>query len=113
MRCRQHDRGDLFCRTCGAKLNIDELRPESFAEMEKTGAAQRIGKILGRIVILVVLLGLVRGADHAVPPPRNLVTGDLSEKDVAALKAKYQRMQQPSRKAVQIHLQHRQRPRRS
>ena len=90
--------GAIFCRTCGAKLNIDELRPESFAEMEKVGVAQRIGKILGRVAILIVLLGLVGVLITLFLPARNLITGDLSEKDVAALKAKYQRMQQPSRK---------------
>lgn len=45
----------VFCRGCGDRLNLDEIKPDNFADLGEKKSAD-IGKNLIAIVIVAVLL---------------------------------------------------------
>ena len=52
--------GPIFCRTCGGKLNLDELKPESFVQKQDS-LAKKLGQMLQRALVLVIVVGLFGG----------------------------------------------------
>jgi len=70
--------GAIFCRNCGVKLNLDDIRPNTLNQREES-IKRNIGGICRRIISLVVLLGLIAvlvGSFMAVPMPANSLDTD-------------------------------------
>ncbi len=87
--------GAIFCRTCGEKLNIHELSPDVFdAPPEPVGA--KVAKIIQRVVILVVLVGVAALVAGLFYPVKVTVTGTLDEKESAVAARKYAALQAPT-----------------
>lgn len=86
--------GAIFCRTCGEKLNLDELKPDAFdAPPEAMGA--KIGRIAQRLILLVLGVGLVVLIVGMFWPAPIRYVGDLEEADMAMAQRKFQGLQNP------------------
>jgi hypothetical protein len=84
--------GAIFCRGCGQKLNLDEIRPDSLQDKEKTGAgALAIVRRIVVVVLLVVVLGFL-GLMFMPSPGAN--SGSVPEDVAKKLQDKYTAMQQ-------------------
>ncbi len=64
--------GAIFCRTCGGRLNLDELRPESFNEAQDS-VGKRVGIMVSRIATLVVVFAFVGIVVAAFLPPGDVI----------------------------------------
>lgn len=53
--------GAIFCRSCGSKLNLEDLKPDDIAEKKSAFSVQTVGKSLFKLVKLVVLVVLISG----------------------------------------------------
>ena len=86
--------GAIFCRTCGGKLNLDELTPDAFDEKEAT-AAKKLGKVAGRLAtlaVLFVLVGLLVAMFLPVPLP---VSGEVEPQALYRAMLQYQLLKVP------------------
>lgn len=62
--------GSIFCRSCGERLNLDELRPEEIAKHSRQSGVKTAALIAGRAVKLVILLALILSLVGLFVPPR-------------------------------------------
>lgn len=63
--------GAIFCRSCGDKLELDELQPADIVRAGRRGPVQTFFLIAGRAVKLLVLLGLVACLALLFVPPKD------------------------------------------
>jgi len=82
--------GAIFCRTCGARLNLDELRPE--VELEKQQKPKTAVTIVVRIITLAVFLALAALAALLLLPPAVRVHGQLDPQQLQQAQARFRRM---------------------
>jgi len=89
--------GAIFCRSCSAKLELDDIKPETFEEKEKSPAA-KAGLIIQRLISLAIFL-VVAGAVVAIfLPGEGRVTDEFEEKAVKKLDREYKFVLKPTRK---------------
>jgi len=63
----------IFCRSCGKRLNLEELRPE--AEMQKDNKNSQTGDMITRVIMVIIavaLLGLGAMIMYPVSCPENV-----------------------------------------
>jgi len=83
--------GAIFCRSCGAKLDLDEIRPET--EMKKEASvAKNLKTIAGRIVVLVVFLILAGVLAGLLLPAPGAVQGELNDQETQKAVARARQM---------------------
>jgi hypothetical protein len=87
--------GAIFCRTCGEKLNLNELSPDVF-DAPKVPASVKLVKMLQRVLILVILVAIVALVAGIFLPTTIKVTGDLDENGKSVAQRKYAALQAPS-----------------
>jgi hypothetical protein len=87
--------GAIFCRTCGEKLNLNELSPDVF-DAPKVPASVKLMKMLQRVVILVILVAIVALVAGLFLPTTIKSTGDLPENEKSVAGRKYAALQAPS-----------------
>lgn len=58
--------GDLFCRHCGAEIDLNNLDPKQFKKEKKTG---RLAKFIDTVCSLLVFFGLVFSIMLLIPGP--------------------------------------------
>jgi len=82
--------GAIFCRSCGARLNLDDLKPDEIIDEKPDGMAKRVFRIAGRLVVLVIflLLLLVVGALFA-PAPGNVTGAEVTGADLKKVQGRY------------------------
>lgn len=81
--------GALFCRNCGGKLNINELRPET-ENQRRQHQGVRVGRILYRLVVLAVLAAVVGVLVGLFLAPTLRPQSALSDAEQAAAEKKFQ-----------------------
>lgn len=89
--------GAIFCRTCGEKLNLDELKPDAFDEPDES-MGHKIGRIAQRILILALVVGGIGVLVGLFWPLDIQVTGELDPTASARAERKFGAVQQPSPK---------------
>jgi len=89
--------GAIFCRTCGEKLNLNELTPEVF-DAPPVPASVKIARMVQRVLILVVLLVLIGLIAGLFFPTSIVVTGTLDQNGIAVSQRKYQALQAPTKR---------------
>ena len=94
--------GAIFCRTCGAKLDLDAMRPESFLEQGET-KAKKLGIIILRICTLAIVFALVGLLVALFLPTKGTISGELDKKAMSRVSVIYKWMQRPSRKYHVFH----------
>jgi len=83
--------GAIFCRGCGQKLNIDDLRPEDIAAAANKNAPKKSGPL--RTIISTLVLLVVLGILGAIfMPPEYQVQGELPEDQYNQARARLTRM---------------------
>ena len=87
--------GAIFCRTCGEKLELDELTPEVFDAPPEPIAA-KIGRILSRLILFVLLVGGIGLLAGVFWPAKIAVTGTLDQAASAKAGRKFQAVKTPS-----------------
>lgn len=87
--------GAIFCRTCGEKLNLNELSPEIF-DAPPVPAGVKIARMAQRIVILVIVLGIVAFLAGLFWPATLVTTGALDQNALGVAQRKYQALQAPT-----------------
>jgi hypothetical protein len=87
--------GAIFCRTCGEKLNIEDLSPEVFDAPPEPLAA-KIGRIGGRVVLFLLIVGIVGVLVGLFWPAKVTYKGSLDQNAGAKAGRKYQAVQTPS-----------------
>lgn len=87
--------GAIFCRTCGEKLNLNELSPEVF-DAPAVPVGTKVAKIVQRLVILVVLVVLVGVIGLMFVPTAITATGALEQNALAVAGRKYAALQAPT-----------------
>ncbi len=83
--------GAIFCRTCGAKLELDAIRPETEMK-QQASVAKNLKTVIGRIVALVLfiaLAGILAGL--LLPAPGN-VQGQLDDREMQRAVARARQM---------------------
>ena len=89
--------GAIFCRTCGAKLDLDAMRPESFQEQGET-TVKKVGKTVLRICTLAIFFVLLGFLVALFLPTKGTISGDLDKKAMSRVTVMYKWMQRPSKK---------------
>ncbi len=51
--------GAIFCRSCGERLNLDELKPEDIANQSRPSGLKTVAEICGRVIKLAILLLII------------------------------------------------------
>jgi len=87
--------GAIFCRTCGEKLNLNELSPDVF-DAPPVPVGAKVAKVVQRVVILVVLLGLLGLIATLFFPTPIVATGSLDQNALAVAGRKYAALQAPT-----------------
>ncbi|NOY80428.1 MAG: zinc ribbon domain-containing protein [Kiritimatiellaeota bacterium] len=83
--------GAIFCRSCGAKLNLNEIRPET--EMKKQASVTKnLKTVVGRIVALVVLVALGGILAGLLLPAPGSVVGQLDDREMQRAVARARQM---------------------
>lgn len=82
--------GAIFCRACGDKLDIEDLKPDDVADAVAQKQGSKIGRIIRNLIGLVIFLAVVGvGLLVALPPARPQVT-DLGEREQKVAQNRYQ-----------------------
>lgn len=89
--CADNMIGSIFCRSCHAKLNLDELSPDAFDEEGDT-AAKRAMEIVKKVLGLGAILALI-GVLLLIFLSTPQETGILDEKTKKGLNTKFRRIQ--------------------
>lgn len=89
--------GAIFCRTCGEKLNLDELQPDAFDEPQESAGA-KIARVAQRLIVLVLVLGGIAVLVGLFWPVKMAVSGELDQTASARAGRKFKAVQQPSAK---------------
>lgn len=87
--------GAIFCRSCGEKLNLNELSPDVF-DAPKVPASVKLAKMLQRVLILVTLVGIVALVAGLLLPVTVVTTGVLEENALGVAQRKYAGLQAPT-----------------
>lgn len=83
--------GAIFCRSCGGRLELNEIRPET--EMKKEASiTKNLKTIVGRIVALVVFLILAGILAALLLPAPGAVQGQLDDRAVQRAVARARQM---------------------
>lgn len=82
----------IFCRSCGARLNLDELEPDTILQ-EKNAKGKRIAELTGRILGVVLVVGLVVIVGGSFIPVSADASLELSDAQTKALRVKLRRLQ--------------------
>lgn len=65
--------GAIFCRSCGERLNLDELTPEDIASQNRESGLKTAAVICGRVIKLAILLLIVLClVGLFIPPPQGI-----------------------------------------
>lgn len=84
--------GAIFCRSCSAKLDLDELRPEDLAEKEES-LAKKVGAVAQRIIIVLVSVLLVVVLVAMLLPVSGLVeTSGIDQRRMSKSVSRFRRM---------------------
>jgi hypothetical protein len=89
--------GAIFCRTCGAKLELDQLRPDDIKE-KPPSIAKKIGDIVSRICILLIAAALIGLLVALFLPVPDRVLGQVETQDMRRLQSIVKRLKAPTRK---------------
>ncbi len=89
--------GAIFCRTCSAKLELDELGPEAFQEKDNK-AGKKAAMIAQRLLTVIVFLVLAGILIAMLIPASGSLMGEVDDKAWARTKVEYRRMQKPTRR---------------
>ena len=87
--------GAIFCRTCGEKLNLNDLSPDVF-DAPPVPASVKAARIIQRVLILVIVVGLVGFLAGLFWPATLVATGALDEKALNTAQNKYRALQAPT-----------------
>lgn len=82
--------GAIFCRGCGVKLEIDDLRPDDF--QDKSGQASGLKTamaIIRNLLLLVLVVGSIGVVVAMFVQPSFVPPGELNEEGAKAAKAKF------------------------
>lgn len=95
--------GAIFCRTCGKKLDLENLRPETM--MAKGGSVtKKMGGVLGRMVLVLVATVLIAVLVVLLLPVSGRVNAYLDDDALNQLEAKYVFLVQPTAEHPEITL---------
>jgi len=89
--------GAIFCRTCSAKLELDDLSPEVFDE-KGDSLAKRVGDIALRVCVVVIILLVVAMTVAMLLPVSGMLTPEPDQKLASRLELAFRRMQKPTRR---------------
>jgi hypothetical protein len=89
--------GAIFCRSCGDKLNLNEISPDVF-DAPKVPASVKLIKILQRLLLLVFLVAVVALVTGLFLPVTIAFKGDLEQGALDVSQRKYAALQNPSAK---------------
>jgi len=88
--------GAIFCRTCGDRLNLDEIRPRTLRQVQQSPAARAI-VIVYRVVLLVLIAALIAVFIGFFLPPAGRSIPALDAKTLADTSQLYESMFFPDR----------------
>ncbi|NLG14597.1 MAG: hypothetical protein GX561_10425 [Lentisphaerae bacterium] len=88
----------IFCRTCGEKLDLNELKPENLTQAAKAASAKelaskRANQIVG-IILTVILVVILAGA--LIPPAGKLAVAEPSAEALAKFEDALGKKSQPA-----------------
>ena len=87
--------GAIFCRTCGDRLELDDLTPDVFDAPPEPLSA-KVGRILTRVIVFVLVAGGIALLAGAFWPVKIAYTGNLDQGADAKASRKLQAVQSPS-----------------
>jgi len=87
--------GAIFCRSCGEKLNLNEISPEVF-DAPKVPASVKLVKMVQRVALLVIILALVALIAGLFLPVKIVVTGALEQGALDVSQRKFTALQAPT-----------------
>jgi hypothetical protein len=87
--------GAIFCRSCGEKLNLNEISPEVF-DAPKVPASVKLAKMLQRVITLVVIVAILALLAGLFLPVTISVTGSLEQSAADVSQRKYAALQAPT-----------------
>jgi hypothetical protein len=87
--------GAIFCRTCGEKLNLNELSPDVF-DAPPVPVGAKVAKILQRVLILVALVAILALVAALFFPTSIVATGSLDQKASETAGRKFAALQAPT-----------------
>ena len=89
--------GAIFCRTCGGKLDLDQLRPEDLEEKEGT-PLKKVLAIVWRLCIVTILLALIGLLVALFLPVQNVLDGNVDQKTMTKVNNRWKWVQKPNRR---------------
>ena len=95
--------GAIFCRTCGKKLDLEHLRPETMMA-KGDSVTKKMGGVLGRMVLVLVAIVLITVLVVLLLPVSGRVNAYLDDEALAQLEAKYMFLVQPSAEHPEVTL---------
>ena len=93
--------GAIFCRGCGKKLNLDELTPDAFNDPPEP-MAKKVARVVQKIVTLVLLVGVTALLAGLFWPAKNVLKGELEEKNLKQAEARFKVVVTPSPKYPRV-----------
>jgi len=82
--------GAIFCRTCGERLNLDEIRPEQ--ELAKQKQPAKLQTVIVRLVSLAIFLTVAAAIGMILWPNPGAVTGEVDQAAKKRLAAQWRIM---------------------
>ncbi len=93
--------GAIFCRGCGKKLDIDNLKPDQLESKPKK-VAKSAAHIVRNIIMLVVLVVVIGGIALALLPPKISATGELADAASATAMTKMGNLQEGRAREAEV-----------
>ena len=86
--------GAIFCRSCGSKLKLDEIRPETENQRSESFLGN-LNKMAGKIAGMLVLLALLGLLGAMLLPTPGKIEGIVDDAEMEKAMARYERLLAP------------------
>ncbi len=81
-KCREENQiGAIFCRSCGEKLELDQLTPDSFQQGGDDSKTKTVITIVRNLIILVLILAVIGAIAAVFMKPSISISNSLTEEE--------------------------------
>ena len=87
--------GTIFCRSCGSKLKLDEIRPETENQRSESFLGN-LNKIAGKLAGVLVLLALLGVLGAMLAPTPGKIEGVVDDEELEKATARYEKLLDPT-----------------